>query len=201
MVHFYGGPGTGKSTTNSLVFGKLKQRDRNVEIAPEVAKELTWESRHQALGFQPYVIAKQMWRMRRLDGQVEAVLTDTSTLFALIYGSERDLTPEFRDWIVSDYKRMRTLNILLKRDPSVPYEASGRNQTEEDAQALDMEIENLLIKHDVPYHTLIVDTQDSLHVEDALVLIEARLAGTEAASVMGRWGHVYYGERFNDGAM
>lgn len=175
-VHFYGGPGTGKSTTTALAFGALKKRGHNVEMAHEYAKDLTWEQAFGKLSFQPYVTAKQMWRMHRLEGQVDAVLTDTSTLLAFIYGTEAGgVTPAFKTWVLDEYRRMNTLNIFLERNPERFYNPKGRNQTKEAAEAADAEIKSLLDRNAIPHTSFFVDKDDNYHVGEIVTLIESKL--------------------------
>lgn len=175
-VNIYGGPGTGKSTTGALVFGALKQRDHNVENAHEYAKDLTWEKHFDKLSFQPLVAAEQMWRIRRLLTQVSAVISDTSTLLGLIYGTEEGgVTPAFKTWLLDDYKRRNTLDIYLQRDPSRPYNPIGRNQTEEEALAVDSKIRDLLTENGIPHIILTVDKEGNSHVKEIVRLVEERI--------------------------
>lgn len=148
-VFLYGGPGIGKSTFLAQLFAELKTRGRNVEAVHEVAKGLTWEKRDVALSHQAYINAKQMFHMDRLQGQVDVIVTDTSTLLGLVYGT--DMTTAFTDWLVDDYRRRNTLNILLERDPSKAYNSSGRRQTEREAVAFDATIGSLLDSLEIPY--------------------------------------------------
>ena len=168
----YGGPGTGKSTTAAAVFAELKMRGRNVELVPEVAKGFTWEKRTIALAHQPYVVSKQMLHLDRLAGQVDAVVTDTSTMLALVYGQE--LTQAFRAWVVDDYRSRQTINVLLKRDHSVAYEHVGRSQSAADALLADKDILNLLRHYDIPFTSLTIGSANLVKtiadkVESALV--------------------------------
>lgn len=152
-VRLHGGPASGKSTTRAEVFALLKKRDLNVEDVPEYAKNLVWEAANGKLGFQPYIMGKQMWHMRRLEGQVDAIITDTSTLLSLIYGGpENGVTPEFRKYIIAEYRATNGLDFFLERNPNIPYEGVGRNQkTLEEAQAFDQQIMDLLDEVGVPY--------------------------------------------------
>ena len=177
-VTFYGGPGTGKSTTNALVFGRLKQHGLNVEMSHEYAKDLVWESRGAALGYQPYIIAKQMWRERRLEGQVDAILTDTSTLFSSIYGSEENgVTPAFTEWVLDEYKRANRLDFFLTRDPNREYNPNGRTQkTIEEASEADAEIRLLLDSNEIDYEVVQVDKDGGEYIDYLAWRIENHLA-------------------------
>lgn len=151
-VVLYGGPGTGKSTTAAQVFARLKQVGYNVEIVHEVAKDFTWEQRHVALSHQPYIMGKQTFRMDRLRGKVEGIVTDTSTLFALIYGDKRFASDAFRAWVLDDYRRRKTINVFLTRDPSRAYNPNGRRQSEESAKAMDEKIRALLNENEISHY-------------------------------------------------
>lgn len=152
-VRIHGGPASGKSTTRAEVFSILKRRGLNVEEVPEYAKNLVWEGAGGKLGFQPYIMAKQMWHMRRLEGQVDALVTDTSTLLSLIYGGpENGVTQEFCDYIIAEYRATNGLDFFLDRNPNIPYEGIGRTQKSlQDAVAFDEQIVKLLDEVGVPF--------------------------------------------------
>lgn len=171
-VVLYGGPGTGKSTTAAAVFASLKQQGYNVEIAHEYAKDLTWEKRSAALGYQPYVAAKQMWREKRLDGQVQAVITDTSPLLGLVYGAGQN-TPAFEAFLRDEEQRKNNINFFLRRDPNRAYNPAGRNQTQAEAEALDEAIEAMLRRF--PAYPVRVDKITNLHVDQIVAQVKAAL--------------------------
>jgi hypothetical protein len=179
-VTFYGGPGTGKSTTNALVFGRLKQRGLNVEMSHEYAKDLVWEKRDGALGFQPYIIAKQLWREKRLDGQVDAILTDTSTLFSFIYGTpDNGVTPAFKNWVIDEYRAENRLDFFLERDYSREYDPNGRTQkTIEEAAQADRDIRKLINHFGLEVVPIQVDTEGNGHIDTIAKKIESVL-GTQ----------------------
>lgn len=156
----YGGPGTGKSTTAAGLFADLKMRGVNCELVHEVAKDFVWEKRATALSHQPYIIAKQMFHMDRLGDQVDVIVTDTSTLYALIYGEK--LLTEFKEWVIADYKARRTLNIFLDRNPSRPYSTEGRYQSKEEAEACDGQIRSMLDSIRISPHVVPAGRPDTI---------------------------------------
>lgn len=158
-VSLYGGPASGKSTTRAEAFAILKKDSIEVEEVTEVAKDYVWEEATGKLEFQPLMMAKQMWRERRLEGKVDALITDTSTLLSLIYGTEEHgVTPEFRAWIIAEYRKANRLDFFIDRNPNIPYSAAGRNQGDlAEAQAFDARIIDVLDEVGMPYRRLTLD--------------------------------------------
>lgn len=154
VVNLFGGPGVSKSTNAALVFGQLKQFGINAEIAHEYAKDLVWEERQQALGFTPYVHAKQLYRIQRLIGKVDVVITDSPILMNIVYAQGK-YGQNFVEFVIDMHHTMNTLNIFLQRNPNAhPYSEIGRNQTEEEARDLDREIFSL-VSWEAGGHTIV----------------------------------------------
>ena len=158
-VGLYGGPASGKSTTRAEVFSILKKEHVEIEEVTEVAKDYVWEKAIGKLQFQPLMMAKQMWRERRLEDQVDAIITDTSTLLSLVYGAEEHgVTPEFRAWIVAEYRKANRLDFFIDRNPNIPYNAAGRNQGSlYEAEKHDDAIIRILDEVGMPYRRLPLD--------------------------------------------
>jgi tRNA uridine 5-carbamoylmethylation protein Kti12 len=151
IVNLFAGPGAGKSTTAAELFSALKRTGHEAEIASEYAKDLTWEHRQDALHFQPYVCVKQMYRVHRLIGQVDVVITDSPILLALTYRGG-GYTRSFEAFVLDIHRSWKTLNILLERQDMKRYSEKGRNQTRNEALLLDRTVRNTLDYHKIPYH-------------------------------------------------
>lgn len=171
IVAMFGGPGIGKSTTAAAVFAGLKQRGHNVELVHEVAKDLTWEGRSMALSHQPYVAAKQMFHYDRLYGQVDVIVTDTSTLLAGVYAP--DAPSEFLDWISADWRARNTLNVVLRRDARWPYSTHGRPQSQSEAELIDRRVMAAITRARVTYTPVTVDRVGLTHVDEIIYDVEA----------------------------
>ena len=159
-VNFFAGPGTGKSTNSALLFGRLKQDGMNVEMVHEVAKEFTWEKRFNALSFAPYGLGKQMYRLHRLQNQVDVVITDSPILLYAIYGQGDGYDKvSFDDFLLDSFEDyFNNLNFFLRRNPTHhKYIPVGRNQTEEEAHQIDREVENYLSENEIEYTSILVD--------------------------------------------
>ena len=143
ILNFYGGPGTGKSTSAALAFATLKQGGVNAEITLEYAKELTWAGQKITTLRQFELFGEQSLRLVRLLGQVEVIVTDSPLLlgefFARWYGSEP---------VADALKHARTafefeaglaghtqMHVHLRR--TKPFNPKGRNESEETARAMD----------------------------------------------------------------
>jgi hypothetical protein len=163
VVNLFGGPGTGKSTTAALLFGKLKTAGVNAEMAHEYAKDLTWEDRQRAIRFQPYVAAKQMWRVHRLIGEVDVIVTDSPILFSLIYKGE-GVTKSFDQFVLDTFNGWDTENFFLVRNREAhPFNPKGRYQDEDKSVELDHKIKAMLTYEEVPYVSVpVVNASDTI---------------------------------------
>ena len=132
IVNFYGGPGSGKSTTAARTFSELKDLGLNVELATEYAKDLTWQQSFHVLSNQIYIFAKQQHRIWRLDGKVDVILTDAPLINSLVYGETSDT---FKELVVEEYHKRPTIDVYLKR--TKPYNPEGRSQNFDEAIIID----------------------------------------------------------------
>lgn len=147
VVNLYGGPGSGKSSMRAGLFERLKNMGYNVEEATEYAKDKTWEENHVVLRNQIYVFGKQHFRISRLLGNVQVVVTDSPLLLSLYYG--RNLGKEFDNLVVSEYRKMWNLDIFVRR--TKPYNPKGRGQTEDEAKEIDKWIKEELPVYGVKF--------------------------------------------------
>jgi hypothetical protein len=141
-LNLYGGPGTGKSTTRSLLFGLMKLGGHKVEDVPEFAKELTWTESWGTLSNQRFVFAEQEHRLRRLKGKVDWVITDSPLPLSIIYGRGEFDDPVWHDEVWRVFDGYDNVNIFLERVK--PYAAYGRSETEDEARVLDSRIRRLM---------------------------------------------------------
>jgi hypothetical protein len=143
IVNFYGGPGSGKSTSAARSFSELKDLGYNVELATEYAKDLTWQESFNVLRNQIYIFGKQQHRIWRLDGKVQIILTDSPLLNSTVY-AEHETSDLFKSLVIEESKKRPTINIFLNR--TKPYNPSGRTQSEEDAIELDKKIRDKVLE-------------------------------------------------------
>lgn len=169
--NFFAGPGTGKSTMTAGVFSELKWRGIDCEMVTEYAKDKVWEGATTIFGCQPYIFGKQLFRIHRLNGKVQIVVTDSPILLAPAYDSKK--SEIFLQHVVEEFSQYENYNIFLKR--LKPYNPNGRFQTLEDAIKKDQEILDLLEKTKTQFVTHEGSKASVLLICDALEeLIKAK---------------------------
>lgn len=149
IVNLYGGPGTGKSTGAAYIFSRLKMLGIDAEYAAEYAKDKVWEEDRTVFDCQAYIFGKQAFRIYRLFGKVDVIVTDSPLLMSIVYGE-----PYLKGAVIGEYNRYgrygdANCNFFLRRKK--PYNANGRHQGEADAKSLDEKIETMLKETGVPY--------------------------------------------------
>ncbi len=139
LVNLFAGPGAGKSTQAHGLMYRLKMEGYNCETALEYAKDLTWEERFETLTNQPYVFGKQYHRIKRLEGKVQIIITDSPLLLGLYYGYKEP--PSFRQTVKDYHKSFWSVNFFVRRLKQ--YEQAGRNQNEDEAREIDIAVNEI----------------------------------------------------------
>jgi len=164
VINIIGGPGVGKTVIGSMVFAKIKLRQRTAEFASEYAKELVWKGEFDLLNDQYMVSTEQYRKLRSMDGKVEYIITDGPLVHGLYYNtfyesnvSDKEKTERK---ILQYMDEFHNINILLTRG-DYPYETAGRVQkTIEEAIDVDKKIVMLLNKYAVSYKTFLADEKN-----------------------------------------
>lgn len=134
VINMFAGPGAGKSTLTAGLFYEMKLKGYNVEMVTEFAKDLTWEGHHDDLGNALFVSGTQLRRMRRLVGQVDYIITDSPVLIGAMYAATAIQEP-LKQILLHHHREFDNFNVIVDRVK--PYQPKGRNQTEDEARALD----------------------------------------------------------------
>ena len=172
-INLFGGPGTGKSTTAAGVFHALKLLGVNAELVQEYAKDKAWEfeqfkGSETPLVFQcqEYLFAHQMFRMRRLVGSADVIVTDAPILMGLAYMSPSFDLPSLKNVISEAHCLFDNRNFFLLREKE--YNPRGRIQSEDQAKMMDVKIRNMLDTHLVDYETV---SADALAVDEIMMYL------------------------------
>lgn len=147
VINLAAGPGAGKSTSAASLFSKMKLEGHKVELVTEYAKDLTYEKNWPTLGNQLKVLGEQHHRLARLKGQVDFIITDAPLFLGAIYGDPKWHPATRVAW--DDFT-----NVVFQLRRVKPYAAYGRSQTEDEAQHIDRQIQNLMVKWGIPFTTV-----------------------------------------------
>lgn len=156
VINFWGGPGSGKSTTASGLFNLIKSRGHKAELTIEYAKELTFNEDFLTLSNQLAVLAEQDHRLYRLKGKVDLAITDSPLLLGMLYGSNQFQDEWFYTTMRGAYSQYDNVNVFVKRVK--PFMQYGRNQNEDEARAKDTETRELLARENISFIEVDGDT-------------------------------------------
>ena len=147
VVNLYGAPGAGKSTGAAYIFSQLKMRGINAELVTEFTKDKVWEESKAVFQNQAYIFGKQYFRISRVQGKVDVVITDSPILLSPFYANDPVLGEEFDHLVTKVAKSFDSMNVFINRVK--PYNPSGRFQTEAESDELSNVMRAFLGKHNV----------------------------------------------------
>ena len=166
VVNFFGGPGCGKSTLAAELFAGMKKKNFNVELIHEAAKDFKWEDWDHIFGEQDYIFAHQHRLIRRLTRHdIDYAVVDSSILLSLFY-MPSDFPRSFRPFVREVFDSYDNINIVLDRNPDIPYVQTGRNESEQQAIEIDQKVRQYFNDTDIPHHrvmagdTAVIDCMD-----------------------------------------
>lgn len=133
VVNLFAGSGARKSTTAAGVFQTLKRKDINCEFVTNYAKDLAWDESYKVF----LNLVKQNHQLRKLEGKVDVVITDSPILLSILYNKVYSHSKNLNDFIIDTFNKYNNMNYFLKK-------AKKCNSTEEEAKELDIEIISLL---------------------------------------------------------
>lgn len=140
IINFYGGVGSGKSTTAAGLFYLMKINGYNVELVQEYVKDLAWEDRIED---QAFITANQNKKLERLKGKVDYAICDSSLILTLAYLPADYRVPSFKQYVIDLFHSYDNfLHIYLNR--VTPYVKHGRYQDEAGAKEYDVKIKKLM---------------------------------------------------------
>ena len=171
IINLFGAPGAGKSTGAAYVFSQLKAAGINAELVTEFAKDKVWEETKAVFENQAYIFGKQYFRISRVQGKVDVVITDSPILLSPFYANDPVLGEEFDQLVTKVAKSYDSLNVFINR--TKPYNGAGRFQTEAESDVLSRDLHEFLVAHDVAcvhyngdisgYDTLVADILNRLN--------------------------------------
>jgi len=168
IINLLSGPSSGKSTLAAELFVYMKKQNRNVEYLQEYAKKLVWTKKFDILNNQHLVSYKFYESIRAIGSvdEIEFVILDSSLLNGLWYNrnnldnlSNIEKTEAF---ILQCFNEFENISFFINRGQKQVYNHNGRIETEQQAQAIDSGIRNILNHHKVEYHDIYIDSDDPI---------------------------------------
>jgi len=141
IINLFGSPCSGKSTCAAYLFSKFKLEGINCELVTEYAKDMVYEGNNTALSDQIYVFGHQHFRISKLIGKVDVIITDAPLENSIFYNSNEDIAESFERLVWDIATQYRTVNVFLERIGT--YEQSGRLQTEYESNKMSDELYQL----------------------------------------------------------
>jgi hypothetical protein len=175
IVNLFSGPGSGKSTSAAYLYAALKARGENCELVREYVKDWAWENRRIGPYDQLYFMGKQIRKETLLLNKVEFIITDSPVELSAFYASkyapiaiQGAVNGAVEGYLAQlDADGHRVVNLRLTR--SKPYNGEGRYQTEEEAVALDNEIQTFFWKRGVFMAAVATDFHFLDQIADSLI--------------------------------
>lgn len=154
VINFFGGPGSGKSTSAAGLFSILKSKKVNVELVQEFAKEAAWDESFLLLENQIHVFGEQFRRQFRLIDKVDYIITDSPLLLSSVYfekyfdkSKQKLFSTEFKKTTIDYFdlvsKEFNNINFFIRRNKE--FSSYGRVEKEDEAKELDEIIYQKLI--------------------------------------------------------
>lgn len=162
VICLYGGPGTGKSTTASLLYGLLKLKGHNAELIREYVKDWVWEGRKIKETDQIYILANQARKEQICFKDADVLVTDSPIRLCAIYEKIITTPPFVVPTIINKLEDVALkqgveyVHIFLNRVKN--YNEKGRLQKEEEAKKIDDQIKQHLIESNINF--LITDANE-----------------------------------------
>lgn len=168
VVNLFGAPGAGKSTGAAYIFSQLKLKyNINAELVTEFAKDKVWEDNAKALDNQAYVFGEQSYRISKMDGKVDIVVTDSPLLLSKLYNSSSILGESFNETVVKVFNSYTNMNFFINRVKK--YNPAGRLQTEEESDKLSTKLFKELQELSVPFEMINGDLEGYNKIIDEII--------------------------------
>lgn len=148
IVNVFGEPSAGKSTAATYIFSQLKMQGISAEYVSEFAKDKVWENNNEVFKFQTYMFGRQNFKLARVNGKVDVVVTDSPIILSMIYNPNPLIQKELNALIMKVFSLYNNYNILLIRKHS--YENNGRHENENEARKVRDKIVKTCIDNDIP---------------------------------------------------
>ena len=168
VINLWGSPGSGKSTTAAGLFSLMKLKKKKVELVTEFAKDLTYEENFITLSNQLAVTGQQDHRLRRLEGHVDYVITDSPLPLGIMYADGVWKSDWFINCVLGAYNSYENLNFFIRRVK--PYTNIGRTQTEVESNQISINLLDFLKQQNLHFVEVNGDEFAARNIYDLMFL-------------------------------
>ena len=177
IINLFAGPGTGKSTTALGLTYLLKLNGYKADYVSEYAKELVyrdciWDLYNNHLA----ILGEQYNRIKLTQKEVDYVVADSPILLAAVYKTIYEMggqIPEempkpngYTNATLEAFNEFNNVNIILQRSPERTYQRSGRIQSKDESESIDILIKSFLDKLNIHIDMTIQFQMDGSHVKE-----------------------------------
>lgn len=154
VIAFVGAPGAGKSTAAFGTTYQFKKRTLSVEYVPEVAKDLLYRGLlGKYIPNQAYLVSEQYKKLYDVKGQVDYIITDAGLEICALHSAEDKMVEDLA-WYLRN--KLNQFTIFIERDEEqVPYETSGRKETEAESRVFGRKLEKYLQDNGAKYQKVV----------------------------------------------
>lgn len=152
VINLFGEPSVGKSTAATYIFSQLKMHGIDCEYVSEFAKDKVYESNPEVFKHQEYIFGKQSFKIARVYGKVEVIVTDSPIFLSIIYNQNQYLKECFHQTVLDVFNSYNNINYLLTRTHK--YDTEGRFQSEQEAQEVRKHIIDTMTRYNIMYETV-----------------------------------------------
>ena len=176
LVNLAGAPSVGKSSIAAKLFAKLKDMGKECELATEYCKGWVWDKREITHYSQLYFFGKQSYAESHLFNKVDFIISDSPTFLSGYYNEHNNHDTSLNEACKGFYKKaeedgIKVFNFFLPR--TRPYNPLGRFQSEEQSDAIAIELREWLDREGYPY--IYLDCPDNKRID--IILQHLREAG------------------------
>ncbi|WKY48942.1 AAA family ATPase [Eubacteriaceae bacterium ES3] len=147
IINLFGAPCAGKSTSAAYLFSRFKQDGYRCELVTEYAKDLVYENNTVALADQLYIFGNQHFRIFRLMGKVDIIITDSPIENSIYYNTNSFIAESLENLIRDVATQYQSIGVFLHLNSVDDYDPSDRLQSKEEA----LKMEHLLLEKSRPF--------------------------------------------------
>lgn len=149
VINLLGAPGAGKTIAAMDLCSMLRKDYVHAELISEAAKDHIYDGTESSEIDQLAIFAEQYKRVKRLNGKVKFIISDSPLFLSGFYAQKYGYHSGFSKYSIQVANEFKNLNFLIHRHHR--YDPNGRSQTEEESNAIHVELKDYMYLHNVDY--------------------------------------------------